>query len=271
MSQATSHLYTEAGESQSPTDILDSHGDTAEHGFKLSQPKNYLGVPLAVAAPGSTGGLVMQHLVGMAGEAKLGAAALGLLTDDGALTERGKKVTDEATAIHGSPSAGLSALHDLKGSSGRFIDSLPGWTATLQSTFVGYPPVRAILNVVPPGSDPIALPALVGRLSASSPETAAEHLLRAEAIDTADPVGDAAAAHKSGKDVATACPWTTLPSSFQSSTTFQLKSLLYHAGIVTEPGADSSRLSPTKDYWAHSPRLDDRIQTRLGLSEGDLK
>jgi len=38
--------------------------------------------------------------------------------------------------------------------------------------------------------------------------------------------------------------------SYHSPTVFQLKAMLYHAGILTERGSEPSRLDPTTDEWA---------------------
>ncbi len=38
-------------------------------------------------------------------------------------------------------------------------------------------------------------------------------------------------------------------SDFHSPTVFQLKAMLYHAGILTERGAEPHRLDPTTDIW----------------------
>jgi hypothetical protein len=37
---------------------------------------------------------------------------------------------------------------------------------------------------------------------------------------------------------------------YHSPTVFQLKAMLYHAGIVTSRGAEPSNLEPTDDVWA---------------------
>ena len=37
---------------------------------------------------------------------------------------------------------------------------------------------------------------------------------------------------------------------YASPTTFQLKAMLYHAGILTERGKEPHRLEPTEDIWA---------------------
>jgi hypothetical protein len=36
---------------------------------------------------------------------------------------------------------------------------------------------------------------------------------------------------------------------YASPTVFQLKAMLYHAGILTERGAEPNRLDPTTDVW----------------------
>lgn len=42
---------------------------------------------------------------------------------------------------------------------------------------------------------------------------------------------------------------------YHSPTVFQLKAMLFHAGIVTERGAEPSNLDPTADTWALRNRL----------------
>jgi hypothetical protein len=37
---------------------------------------------------------------------------------------------------------------------------------------------------------------------------------------------------------------------YHSTATFQLKAMLYHAGILTERGAEPHRVDPTTDVWA---------------------
>ena len=37
---------------------------------------------------------------------------------------------------------------------------------------------------------------------------------------------------------------------YHSPTVFQLKAMLYHAGILTERGAEPNRLEPLEDVWA---------------------
>jgi hypothetical protein len=37
---------------------------------------------------------------------------------------------------------------------------------------------------------------------------------------------------------------------YHAPTVFQLKAMLYHAGVVTERGAEPSRLEPKDDVWA---------------------
>lgn len=42
---------------------------------------------------------------------------------------------------------------------------------------------------------------------------------------------------------------------FHSPTVFQLKAVLYHAGILTERGAEPSNLDPERDVWKLRERL----------------
>ena len=45
---------------------------------------------------------------------------------------------------------------------------------------------------------------------------------------------------------------------YHAPTVFQLKAMLYHAGILTERGAEPHRLDPTTDAWRLRNALDAR-------------
>ena len=253
-----------------PTDIVVASGETTRHRFSLNHPKNYLGVPIAKAALGDTGGLVIQHLVGMAGEAKRGAAALGLLTQDGDTTERGSQIVAAAKEIHGSPTSALESFADLRGRSGRFINAVPvEWVQTVQSTFLTHPTIRALVQVVPDSVEGYSLPDFTAELAANNPEVAREAVLAPARIDIEDPAAALEDALADDQSLTEACPWLTQTESYRSGTTYQLKSLLCHAGILTEPGVDTSRLAPRNDTWALSPRLSPAVVAANKTHFGD--
>lgn len=235
--------------------ITEATGNMGCHSFSLSHPKNYLGVPVAVDAAGATGALVMQHLVNMAGEARRGATALGLLTEDGELTGRGEGVVAAAESIANDSDAALRHLQDLKGGQGRFITSEPEWGSVAQTVFATHPVTKAVVDVLETTGDPLSLPKLSAHLAASHPDIAADYFLDTESIPVDDPAAQMASV-AGDEPIIAACYWLGDTSAYQTQTTFQLKSLLCHVGILSQPGVDSSQLVPREDRWSLSPLFD---------------
>lgn len=235
-----------------PSKISEAEGSMGRHNFSLSHPKNYLGVPIAVDASGATGALVMQHLVNMAGEARRGATALGLLTEDGELTGRGGAVVAAAESIANDSDAALRHLQDLKGSQGRFITSEPAWGSVAQTVFASHPVTKAVVDVLETTDEPLPLPKLSGHLATSHPDIAADYFLDTESIPADEPVAQLASV-AGDEPIIAACNWLGETSAYQTQTTYQLKSLLCHVGILSQPGVDSSQLVPREDRWSLSP------------------
>lgn len=200
----------------------------------FTHPKNYLGVPLAVTVDGATGALVVQHLVDLPGRAKRGAQALGLLDLAGNLTPRGDQVVATAVRAHGSPRAGLDALKNLSGSSRRFVTARPGWAPLARHLAHTYGPAQPIIDVLR-GHRSLALPALVRHLAQDHPEYVVETFLQADDIAASD-IGAEESLERAD--------------AYRGQAVYQLKSLLYHCGVLTQRGADTSRLEPPTDVWA---------------------
>lgn len=198
--------------------------------LELSHPKNYLGVPLAVAAAGDTGGLIMAHLVGMAGRAKAGAESLGLLDAQGDITARGHRVVIAAERYHGGPADALEVFEELSGSPKRFIDAVPEWTPVLREAIGRRPPINTLLKTVDERGG-CTLSELVRHLAVYNPDLADEFR-----GDESPP------AWSDGADL-------TDPSWYRGAAIFQMKSLCYHAGLLTERGKDTHSVEPTCDRW----------------------
>lgn len=231
----------------SATEIVDCFansppGELKTH-LKLSNPKNYVGVPIAVRADGATAGLIPQHLTTMAGEVRRGATSLGLLNNDGELTPHGHAVVDVAEHIEGGPTRALETLGGLKRKRTRFVDALPQWKPVAQAVFGTLPQVQAILDVVQQApSGGFTLPQLATVLSHEHPDVADSTLLSssvssAEIRKTTSPTDPTSLDVLSSSDA------------YQTLATFQLKSLLYHSGILTTPGVHSGTITPESDHW----------------------
>jgi hypothetical protein len=55
------------------------------------------------------------------------------------------------------------------------------------------------------------------------------------------------------QSLSTSTPFTR-PDIYRGQTVYQLKTLLYHCGLLTERGADTSALVPTQDVWQLEPQ-----------------
>jgi len=218
--------------------------------LSFSHPKNYLGVPLAVAGSGQTGALVRQHLVSLPGQAKQGAIELGLLTPDGACTPLGDHVVAAGVEIHGSAEAALATFDDLHGSPKRFGDVFPRWQDTAQRVFATYEPSEFIISTLRNYDQPLTLPELVETLAEKDEQQTARLFLRA------DSNGDRPAV----KDVD-----LTDRSNYRGEPISQLKGCLFHTGIVTERGADTETIDPATDHWA----LEQAFRAQTGDNRGD--
>lgn len=208
--------------------------------LELSHPKNYLGVPLAVAADGDTGHLIATHLVEMVGAAKLGARTFGYLDTADTLTLAGETLSSCASLEWGSPTEALGLLGDVPPRR-RFTDELPAWRPIIEQTFSRRSPLNRLLTLVNAhGGTAISLPEFVDAAAESDPSLIGTTFLRdradtwtAEAI-RAQPLAE-----------------TQTYSSYAIS---QFKTSLFHAGFLTERGADTSRHDPGADIWALTDR-----------------
>ena len=235
---------------------------TIGHSFKLTHPKNYLGVPLAVATDAPSGILIQQYLVKMAGEARLGAIELGLITQQDELTAKGELFVDSVTSSQADPEDGLIQFSNLKGARSRFSNSTPKMAEAGQQIFCAHPVVASILDVIKP-TEQLTLPDVVCRLAEEHPEVVTEAFITPETIPDDSPVQTLRSGERPH--------WLSETDSYLTLTTFQLKSLLCHVGILTMPGSDSSDLTPDEDTWCLSPQLS--AETRdLALAHvgGDL-
>ncbi len=204
--------------------------------FSLNHVKNYVGVPLAIAAPGDTDALIEENLVDMTERARAGSIALGLTDTDNDLTDIGETVV-ETVQSETTLETELSNLQDLRGTSTRFIDAADRYWNPLirhiarQNSLIG--DVATILE----STGPVTLPELA-RVATRNNHPVSEMLLR-------DPQSD-----ENVEDI----PFNS-PEVYSGQAVYQFKNLLYHCGVVSERGADTSALVPKQDVWALEPWL----------------
>ena len=220
----------------------------ADNSFGLNHPKNYLGYPLAHYADGDTERLLSAYkVVGAADEARRGAAFLGLIEDGHRveLTPLGREVVRFAKARYGTAEAALEEFEGWYRSRTRFVDLAPTWGQLARRVVFAYPATELLVEELQrlhdDGASEPTLVDLVVRMHRLHPSFAVELFVR----------GDEAVRRRVLTEDGDLRPRALEDGSiYHSPTVFQLKAMLYHAGILTERGAEPHRLDPTDDVWA---------------------
>ncbi|MFC7141837.1 hypothetical protein ACFQMA_18625 [Halosimplex aquaticum] len=220
----------------------------ADKSFGLNHPKNYLGFPLALYHPDETERVLAERVVGAVDSARAGAAFLGLVSEAPNrpdLTSLGEEVVRFALDRHGSVDAALDEFAEWRGSPKRFCDLAPHWGTMARRVVWSYPATQLLVEELQTMyDDGIADPTLVDLVEwmhVNHPTFTVELFLRgtddarSRALDgdgglRVDELGDGNLYH--------------------SPTVFQLKAMLYHAGILAARGAEPDRLDPETDSWA---------------------
>ncbi|WP_435333410.1 hypothetical protein [Haloarchaeobius sp. TZWWS8] len=225
----------------------------ADQSFGLNHPKNYLAYPLACYLPGPTDDLVAEHVVGATDGARAGAAFLGLVTErpDGVeLTHLGEEVVRFAIREYGDVHEALRAFEEWKRSRKRFIDVAPRWGQLARRVVYEYPATRLLVQELQQlhreGETAPTLQELVCRLHEDHPSFAVELF-----VSTRETARGRVLDGDGGLNRGALADGTV----YQSGTTFQLKAMLYHTGIVTERGGEPCNVDPTEDVWALAESL----------------
>ncbi|WP_336358253.1 hypothetical protein [Haloarcula sp. CGMCC 1.6347] len=220
----------------------------ADQNFGLNHPKNYIAVPLAVYHDGDARDLLASHVVGAVDGALAGAEFLNLI-DAGqgslTLTPLGREVVRFALRTVGNVEAALRRFEDWQRSRKRFIDVAPQWGQLVRRVVSDYPATELLVDGLyachRDGFDSPSLVEFVEYLHALHPEFTVELFLRGdETVRQRVLTGDGELRRSELTD----------GSVYHSPTVFQLKAIYYHAGIVTDRGAEPSNLDPERDEWA---------------------
>jgi len=220
----------------------------ADKSFGLNHPKNYLAYPLAVSHQGDTEQILAERVVRATDDARTGATFLNLVDDrpdSTRLTPLGREVVRFALREYGSVDAALWAFDDWKRSRERFCDLAPKWGMLTRRVVYDYPAtgllVEELQHMHEDGITEPSLPEVVEYLHELHPSFTVELFVRGDddirsRVLNAD--GELQRAALSDGDI------------YHSPTVFQLKAVLYHAGILTSRGAEPSNLDPLADVWA---------------------
>lgn len=210
--------------------------------FSLNHPKNYFGVPLAVAAPGETESLIESNLVQMTDRAKVGAEALGLVSETGDLTDLGETIV-RTVQSETTLTKELKAFEDLKGTSERFVDTAPRYWDPIARHVLQQNPLTGDIVTLLEKTGPVTLPEITN-VAVRNEHPFSETVLRdPDAIKQQASVDDAIAYDS--------------PEIYAGQAVYQFKNILFHCGILTERGSDTSALVPGQDVWALDSSLID--------------
>jgi len=225
---------TSAGQTTATTDSA----DLELPGLALSQPKNYIGVPVAEIASRDTGALVMGHLTAMAGASKRGAYALNLIDSDGHVTEWCRGILSSILTEY-TPLEYLAELEDLKNAKGRFIEQRPEWEQFGEAVARQYPGAEQVIDILQRTGE-IALPELVTHFSRENATLAKNLFLKDGCIGAGQSIDDLSLGDSS---------------IYRSLGVCQFKSVLYHLGVLTAAGSSTDYLNPTEQVWAVEPAV----------------
>lgn len=219
----------------------------ADRSFGLNHPKNYLAYPLALYHPDDTERVLAERVVRAVDDARRGATYLGLIEerpnrDD--LTPLGEEVVRFALHRYESVDAALRVFEDWRGSRTRFCDLAPEWGLLIRRVVWAYPATQFLVEELQTmHDDGVREPSLVDLvewLHVQHPTFTVELFLRGTddvRSRVLDADGDLQVGELKDGNV------------FHSPTVFQLKAMLYHAGVLTDRGAEPHRLDPTNDLW----------------------
>lgn len=220
----------------------------ADKSFGLNHPKNYLGYALALYHPDDTRDVLTTHVVGEADSARQGAAFLGLIAerpDRLELTPLGREVVRFALDRDGSIDTALEPFTDWKRSRKRFCTVAPQWGLVTRRVLWQYPATQLLVEELQTmADDGITAPSLldlVEWLHVQHPTFTVELFLRGTK-DVRGRVLD--------EDGKLQREELTDGNVYHSPTVFQLKAMLYHAGVLAERGVEPHRLEPKTDSWA---------------------
>ena len=219
----------------------------ADKSFGLNHPKNYLAYPLAVYHPDETETVLSERVVGAVDSAETGAAFLGLINEEPnrtALTPLGEEVVRFAMNRYGSVDAALHEFEAWKRSRKRFCELAPEWGLVTRRVVWAYPATQLLVEelqtMCEDGFTDPTLVDLVVWLHVQHPTFTVELFVRGT---------DDARRRVLDEDGELQRDVLEDGSLYHSPTVFQLKTMLYHAGILADRGTEPHRLDPSTDSW----------------------
>jgi len=227
----------------------------ANKSFSLNHPKNYLGYPLALYHPDSTEEILSEYVVGDVSGARKGTAFLGLIEETPTgeqLTPLGREVVRFAHSRYDDVAAALETFSDWHRSQQCFYDLAPEWGLVARRVMWSYPATQVLVETLQSlhatGTMTPSLVDLVIELHESKPTFTVELFIRGTDSARSEVLTDEGELRKSA--LATG-------DHYHAPTVFQLKTMLYHAGFLTESGIEPHKLDPATDKWKLREPLED--------------
>jgi hypothetical protein len=241
--------------------------------YQLNHPKAYLGYAVALDVggyPASAKHLTTEYITNGTSMARRGAQHLDLVDDERELTPHGEWVVTQAPRWFGvdDNQSVLEELDGLRGARGRFsetLETLPqGDAFTLVAGDDDITKLIQTLEHAHSHSVDLSLATLVTdcwnefgeyrlveQLFLRDDEHVTEHVF----TDVGDPevidiVPDAL------EDSHAPSPNGDVPI-YQSPTVHQLKTVLWHLGLLVEKGTQAKDIDPTESFWGLEPEADD--------------
>ncbi len=219
----------------------------ADKSFGLNHPKNYLAVPLAAAHDDPAEELLAEYVVHAVTDAIRGAVFLGLVTNDGPtlrLTSLGDEVVRFGLRHYDDLTSALRCFEEWQRSRKRFTEIAPLWGELTRSVVFAYPATELLVTELQQlhddGFDSPTLVDLVQWLHTHHPTFTVELFIRGtEGVRERVLTNDGELREGTLTD----------GSIYHSPTVFQLKAMLYHAGILSARGSEPSNLNPEADEW----------------------
>lgn len=233
----------------------------------LNHPKNFLGYTLAVAESDTQAEELLDQnsIVRAYSDARNGAEDLGLIKGDSTgnsvtVTPLGERVVAFAQAEYGGTLDGLRRLGKLYGSSKRFVTAQPEWEDIVQTILLNESEIAELIEYLreftrhrtESGSTILPLSVLFAELYRHDKQFAEDMFLRTEAVETVSSLSIPPTDILSAADLPNELDE---PSLYYGPTIHHLKSILYHAGILTTPGTNSTNLNRDSDnfIWELDP------------------
>jgi len=174
----------------------------------------------------------MGNLTAMAGAAKLGARAFGLIDTNGEVTAWGEEFL--ANILDGTnPETYLAELSALRNSRGRFVEQRPEWEEVAEDVARQYVATEPVIELLQQ-EGPLNLPEMVSLLSQDHWDIVSHLFLKEGVADHPEEVTNELLADSD---------------SYRGAGVCQFKGTLYHFGVVTMPGSSTDYLDPSTERW----------------------